>query len=35
MIPPELLDQSSEKPYIYGDLYPGLYLYTYVRLALI
>jgi hypothetical protein len=35
MIPPELLDQSNEKPHIYGDPYPGSYVHTYVRLAFI
>lgn len=35
MLPPELLDQLSKKPHIYGDPYPGSYLHTSVRLAFI
>lgn len=35
MIPPKLLDQSNEKPHIFGDPYPGSHLHTYVRLAFI
>jgi hypothetical protein len=35
MVPPELLDQSNEKPHIFGDPYPGSCLHSYVRLAFI